>query len=244
MKEMSLLVPNFKCIYLNHRVIILCVAILMMHITSQDKRVRICWSLLIWVRWVIWMWFCSNSNTTRFTYAFSCLINHSLLHSSQAFKKCPPERPHRHFPNIVTFPEFSLLQMLHSLQILQRCQSAFKQQTLEVLKHVDWNHARSSVSYIQPSCRGPWKRRAEVGEMKGEREGILPHGAAHSPFVGFRLAAEGTSSILMVSLLLKQARKAVEISRIFWDSSVRSVCCFWLEGQCFGNVRIEDTVTY
>ncbi|ROL50444.1 Carbamoyl-phosphate synthase [ammonia], mitochondrial [Anabarilius grahami] len=121
-----------------------------------------------------------------------------------------------------------------------RCQSAFKQQTLEVLKHVDWNHARSSVSYIQPSCRGPWKRRAEVGEMKGEREGILPHGAAHSPSVGFRLAAEGTSSILMVSLLLKQVRKAVEIS-IFWDSSVRSVCCFWLEGQCFGN---EDAVSF
>lgn len=78
--------------------------------------------------------------------------------------------------------------------------------------------------------------------MKGEREGILPHGAAHSPSVGFRLTAEGTSSILMVSPLLKQARKAVEISRIFWDSVVHSVCCFWLEEQCLGKVKIEDTV--
>lgn len=59
--------------------------------------------------------------------------------------------------------------------ILQRCQSAFKQQTLEVLKHVDWKHARSSVSYIQPSCRGPWKQRAEVGVMKrGERGHSAP----------------------------------------------------------------------
>lgn len=77
---------------------------------------------------------------------------------------------------------------------------------------------------------------------RGEKEGILPHDAAHSPSAGLCLAAEGTSSILMVSLLLKWARKAVEISRIFWDSVVRSLCCFWLEGQCLGKVRREDTV--
>ncbi len=77
---------------------------------------------------------------------------------------------------------------------------------------------------------------------RGEKEGILPHGAAHSPSAGLCLAAEGTSSILMVSLLLKQARKAVEISRIFWDSVDRSLCCFWLEGQCLGRVRREDVV--
>ncbi len=77
---------------------------------------------------------------------------------------------------------------------------------------------------------------------RGEKEGILPHGAAHSPSAGLCLAAEGTSSILMVSLLLKQARKAVEISRIFWDSVDRSLCCFWLDGQCLGKVRREDMV--
>jgi len=72
--------------------------------------------------------------------------------------------------------------------------------------------------------------------MKGVREGILPHDAAHSPPVGFSLTAEGTSSILMVSPMLKQAKKAVEISRIFWDYVVHSVCCFWLEEQCLGKV--------
>lgn len=140
-KEVLLLVLNFKCIYLNHWVIILCATILMMLITFQDKRVRIIWSLLIWVSWVIWMWFCSNSNTTRFTYAFSCLINHSLLHSSQAFKKSSNRAAAQ------TFSQYSYISRLYTFT-----NAAFTPNTPEVSECFQTANIRSAETCWLESC--------------------------------------------------------------------------------------------
>lgn len=64
-------------------------------------------------------------------------------------------------------------------------------------KHVVWKHARSP---IQPSCRGPWKRRAEVGVRRGH---FAPRNCPLTLRWLVRLTVEGTFSILMVSFLLK-----------------------------------------
>lgn len=160
---------------------------------------------------------------TVITYSFSHSINHSSFHSSALVCSC------RCFPNWVTFPDFLLLQTSRSPQILKRCQSAFKRQTLEVQKHVVWKHARSSVSYIQPSCRGPWKRRARVGVRRGH---FAPQNCPLTLHWRFRLTVESTVSILMVSLLLKGGRwKHLGICSSLCSASVG-------EGEGRGYIRV------